>query len=247
MTEQIIDATTSRRFEGRNSIVDVTSDANYPVARQWTVAQSWWIASELCRRNAALRVDQDASHGHIRIRVRRDLARDAGGADHVTFHPVLGIEGVGDTQWLSWAAVFAEDDSHTLVKQIEHKLAWTQATRSPTIRRSLAYRTIARVLSDTVNDKERPEVLSWNSMFGATPHDTAWLSNFDGLTSLLTKPGGTQDPPLWVLFRGGPEGILVISESGTAYRRDGSEPVDLMKRYVLRHRIEDVVTSLLPH
>lgn len=216
------------------------------VASRWAIAQSWWIASELCRRNAGLRIDQDLSHGNLQIRVRRDLPRAAGGAEHVTFDTKLGIESMGLTKWTPWSTVFAGDDPHEWVTRIEQKFDWKQANTSPTTHRSLTYRTIARVLNDTVNERERLEVVSWDSILGATPHDSSWLSLFEGVAPMLAQPGHTQESPRWVIFRGSPHGVLVISESGRAFRRDGAEPVDLMSKYARRHRIEDVVADLLP-
>ena len=216
------------------------------VASRWSIAQSWWIASELCRRNAGLRIDQDLSDGNLQIRVRRDVPRAAGGVEHVMLNPELGIESVGHTQWTPWSTVFAGDNPHEWVIRIEQELDWKQVSTSPTTHRSLAYRTIARVLQNAVNERERLEVVSWESVLGATPHDSSWLSLFEGVAPLLAQPGRAQEPPLWVIFRGSPHGILVVSESGRAFRRDGAEPIDLMSKYARRHRIEDVVADLLP-
>lgn len=204
------------------------------------------IGSELCRRNDDLRIDQDLSGGQVRIQVRRDLSRPSGGATHVTLHPILGIEGVAHAQWTPWSDVLAEDNPHVWVQRIEQKFGWTRPSASATTSRSLTYRTLARLLHDSLNDRERPDVVSWNSRLGATPHDESWLSLFEGLSPLFSRPNRMEDPALWVVFRGGPAGVLVLSESGFAFRRDGNEPVDLMKRYVPRRRIEDVVADLLP-
>ena len=216
------------------------------LAQRWTVAQSWWIASEICRRNDELRIDQDHDGDALRLHVRRDLPRDSGGAKHVTFHTVHGIEHVEPSQWISWVQVFGTDDPHGWVQRIEQSFAWALPTASPTSGRSLAYRTIARILTDTVNDRVRPEVVSWDTMLGATPHDLSWLSLFDGAASGPTPHGHVRDAPLWVLFRGGRQGVLVISERGTAHRRDGAGPVDLLARYQERRHMDDVIHGVMP-
>lgn len=220
---------------------------NEPVmASRWTTAQSWWIASELCRRNSSLRIHQDYDDGARRLQVHRDLPREAGGAAHVTLHPRHGIEGVGKSQWISWPNVFTADDAHEWVRRIEQARNWQLPTTASTTRRSIAYRVVARVLATTVNDREHLEPVSWASMLGSTPHDLSWLSLFSGISDLPRTPSGLKDPRLWVLFRGSPEGVLVVSEAGVAYRRDGTAPVDLANRYAVRRRVEDVLHDLLP-
>lgn len=218
------------------------------VAMRWTTAQSWWIASELCRRNSALHIRQrQDDHGNQQLLVEPDSGqRELIVSRSVSFDPVRGIQ--AGSGGMNWAEVFAEDDPHAAVKRLQADLGWELPTTSPMTRRSIAYRTAARLLAVTVNDRKRPEVVSWNSMLGMTPYDSSWLSLFGGLKPLLHPYGysAPQDPPLWVLFRSTPHGILVLSESGQAFRRDGVPPVDLLARYRERGDMDDVIAGLLP-
>ncbi|WP_396137140.1 hypothetical protein [Curtobacterium sp. BRD11] len=216
------------------------------LAERWTVPQSWWIASELCRRDSTLRVVQDYADGSLRLRVSRDLPRDSGGEPHITLHPVRGIEGLGPAQWSTWPMVFGESDPHAWIKRIESKFGWALGPTPATTTRSLTYRLIAQILAGTVNQRHQIRAISWNSMLGSTPHDSSWLSNFRGVESVLAPSGRPQDPPLWVLFRESSAGLLVLSESGFAYRRDGHKPTDLMARYTNRRYMDDVLLGLLP-
>lgn len=215
-------------------------------AERWTNAQSWWIASELCRRDSTLRIDQDYAGGSRRLRVSRDLSRDMGGMPHVTLHPVRGVEGLGPAQWTSWPMVLSENNPHAWVDRIESKFGWAPGPTPATTTRSLTYRVIAQILASTVNQRHQIQVISWNSMLGSTPHDSSWLSIFEGVQSVLAPSGRPQYPPLWVLFRGGNEGVIVLSESGLAFRRDGHKQIDLMARYTKRHLLDDVLRDLLP-
>jgi hypothetical protein len=216
------------------------------LAERLTIAQSWWIASELCRRDSTLRIDQDYADGSRRLRVSRDLPRDSGGMPHVTLHPVRGVEGLGPAQWTSWPMVFSENNPHAWVNRIESKFGWAPGPTPSTTTRSLTYRLIAQILASTVNQRHQIQVISWNSMLGSTPHDSSWLSIFEGVESVLAPSGRPQDPPLWVLFRGGEEGVIVLSESGLAFRRDGNKQIDLMARYTKRRFLDDVLRDLLP-
>ncbi|ROS46165.1 hypothetical protein [Curtobacterium sp. PhB78] len=216
------------------------------LAKRWTVAQSWWIASELCRRDSTLRIDQDYADDARRLRVSRDLPRDSGGMAHVTLHPARGVEGLGPAQWTTWPMVFGEDNPHAWVNRIESKFGWAVGPTPATTTRSLTYRLIAQILTSTVNQRHEIHAISWNSMLGSTPHDSSWLFNFQGVQSVLTPSGRPQVPPLWVLFRGGNEGVIVLSESGFAYRRDGHKQIDLMARYTKRRLLDDVLRDLLP-
>ncbi|WIB65838.1 hypothetical protein [Curtobacterium sp. MCBD17_040] len=209
------------------------------VAARWTVPQTWWIASELCRRNASLRIRQQVERNTAQMLVEPDSVPEGRG-ELLLFDEEHGIR--IDGQWTRWDDVFASDDPHFMVKRIEAELGWKLPAASATTPRSLTYRAIARMSALRVNDRVQPGFVPWTRL-GETPHDRSWLSLFDGVRALLPPYGRPQQIPLWVMFLGHPRGAMVLAENGVVYRRK-RPPLPLMPRYLLRRNVDDVIAAL---
>ncbi len=191
------------------------------VASRWTTAQSWWIASELCRRNSSLLIEQDFDDGARRLQVRRDLPREAGGGGARHAPPQARNRG----------------RRQVTVDQLARRVRRRRCARSGYAGSS--GRAIGRCLRPRLRRAARSRIASSLAFWRPPSMIVSIWSRCRGRHARVHSPrplvvvtlqrhlrssedtGRSEDPRLWVLFRGSPKGVLVISEAGVAYRRDG--------------------------
>ena len=245
------------------------ADAEMGLAGRFIHAQSWWIASELCRRKSTLYVRGDRPMGGFyRGLTVTSHDWDESGVLNAVFmngHGRIHIHaGRISTEQITWAQTFASEFPHDIVKQIETSLGWATPTADATTRRSLIYRVLAACLWQRVNDRLPWSVVDglaaggYDSWTGEVSDD--FLGEFfgaqQGVDSLRASPQGSgrngiaQPGPLsvtlprvWVLLRG-TQNTAVLLDTGILYRR-GEPPVDLLAVYRKHNRLDDVASIVL--
>lgn len=217
-------------------------------APRFVHAQAWWIASELCRRNSSLRVLEawplDGFYHGLEVGQKLN-------ADHIFMNYLgsihlfpKGSESEGSSK-LAWEMAYRAESPHEMVKQIETTMSWSTHGAEPANPRSLVYRVIARILSAEINDRAQWTV---GSTYGPDQQFAEWpeiLSEYEGCRLALQNDTATETPAssrVWVVKRDRSD-VLLLSDLGFAFFR-ASAPVDLMKIYKKRRRLDDVVASL---
>lgn len=222
------------------------------------IAQSWWIGSELARRNNLELYEMHPGGGmydNLAL-VRR--------TSHGSFEALVSlnrhgsISGPEGRRPTSWSEVFAAQDPHAVVHQIEASAGLGPSSRPSTTRRALAYRVIAHVLGSVVDDRHR-----WDARMGFL--DT---SNEDGCAPLpalerqfpgavrhaerlpRSMPFGEPWRHLWILLRDSAP-VAVISDDARVFSSHVEESVDLMHLYTaaqrrLRPVVDRALGDLLP-
>lgn len=153
-------ADASARSEGRTG-----ADEEMPVppppepATRFVIAQSWWIAAELARRNGLLIYEMHPGGGMYDVLAvtgiedgelaSRHVALNRAGRIHI--HP----DGIG---WKTWQDVLAAKDPHAVVHEIEDALDLHPDRKPTTSRQALTYRVAARVLASLVDDRHEWDV-----------------------------------------------------------------------------------------
>lgn len=213
-------------------------------APRFVVAQSWWIASELVRRNPALQlIETHPGGGQYDCLSLFTDTRDpqkivdlnrAGGI-HV-FLP--GGQFDETAKPITWPGVMHAQGAHDIVKRIEtaarlHVPKPTPATGAAAI----SYRVIARVLATLVNDRDPWDV---RNEYHDTSGDGGGRQGFvDGFATARdavregrpTDLHGVAEYRFWALLRAG-ETIAILDTDGRVHTEDGAE--DLLPLYV-RH------------
>jgi hypothetical protein len=224
----------------------IGSTENFYPAPRFVLAQAWWIASELCRRNSRLRI-LDAwpldgfYHG---LEVGEKLNED-----HVFLNFLGGIHYFPKLSHLggpSWGRVLGAESPHEIVKEIETAMLWGKTGADATTPRSLVYRTIAAVLSAKIEDRERWDVAAAYTIGGFVDWPEL-LDEYQGCRLALQKDTIAELPPstrVWMLQRGG-QSVSLISELGLAFSKN-ADPVDLMATYKRNHRLDDVLSFVVP-
>lgn len=216
-------------------------------APRFVLAQAWWLASELCRRHARLRIlDAWPLDGFYHGLEVGEHLND----DHV-FMNFLGrihqntYSFASEIEPIEWSRVIGAESPHEIVKELERNMRWESKTADPTTARSLVYRCIASVLTNKINDRER-----WNVADAFTAGGfVEWpdfLDEFQGCRSALQQDRVDAPPPstrVWVLKRGR-EITHVLSDMGVLFHRE-SDPDDLMATYRVRHQLDDVTALML--
>ncbi|MGW6173679.1 TY-Chap2 family putative peptide chaperone [Arthrobacter sp. NPDC055138] len=206
--------------------------------KRFLVAQSWWIASELVRRHAHLRIlhwhpggGQADALGVLdlaREEVALSLNRAEGGRLNVMKNAAF--------RGIDWEEVFSSSPM-SIVERIERGAGLKSPEKSlPTEPHSLTYRILASVLLQMVNAKT-----DWNawsayvdtSGHGSGPAETVF-SGYPtaekqriavGRTAVL----GDAAYGFWVLSRQG-ESVAVLDQWGLMHTRSDG-PIDLMATY----------------
>ncbi|MBO0898923.1 ADP-ribosylglycohydrolase family protein [Cellulomonas sp. zg-ZUI199] len=225
-------------------------------ALRFTIAQSWWIASELARRNG-LEVYEDQPCGYDVLGVRRagtsgggaSLEMNRGGRLHI--HPA-------HTGWMTWQEVLAQPDPHAVVRRAEKTMGLSPQPHQKTTRRSLTYRVIARALAGAVDDRHPWDVrigfqvgedLSEDFFYGLESSHPAAVAHARTLTSSTGDVEARRH--LWILGhnlrRSGERHVAaVLSDDARVFLAGDAEPIDLMALYRKRgHRLGLVVAEAL--
>lgn len=226
--------------------------ASLGLAPRFVIAQSWWIASELCRRHPGRRVYEwhpaGGQYDMLRVwgpgmrtqdqsRVLCDLNRNG------TIH-------LSDEERLQWAEVFAAESPHEIVKRIEQAKGRMLQTKAPaTTATSLIYRLAAQLLAVRINDRVRWDVrMEFGDSSGSTGSDAnGFVDGFPSAQRALEQASERLTAydvgeHFWGVLRGG-ECVAVLDDAGVAHTQSGA--LDLMPLYKKRHRLDDVVTAVL--
>ena len=227
-------------------------EVSFEPAPRFVLAQAWWIASEICRRQSHLRVLEswplDGFYHGLEIGYELNqphiFMNLVGRIHFFPFAPTVSLF-EADPEPIPWARVLGAESPHEIVKVIEGFMGWTNPTADATTPRSLVYRLIAAVLSANIDDRER-----WNiaSAYGEGGFEEwpSLLDDYQGCRLALQKDTQMMPPPstrVWLIKRGR-DTVTVLSELGLLFSRHG-DPVDLMSIYKRRHELSDVVAVCL--
>jgi hypothetical protein len=210
--------------------------------------QSWWIGSELARRQSRLRLIETHFGGiYDELRLIPDIfpypndgtiSMNRAGS----IHTFVGDDPDGPAN-LTWADALAAESPHEIVRELERRMGWNVTSADPTTPRTLAYRAISSFLTRTINERE-----SW--MVRQLEPDNGWLYYPEEKLAVEFPTVGSAygdlaqgRPGLWAMLRE-EKVTLVVGEDGRLHRRE-EEVVDLMPVYQKRKRIDDVVELML--
>lgn len=228
---------------------EMSRDAHPQVAPapRFVLAQAWWLASELCRRNSQLRIVDawplDGFYHGLEVGVHQN-------EDHV-FMNLLGRihqnphSFTAEFEPIEWSRALGAESPHEIVKEIERNMRWTSTTTVSTTPRSLVYRCIASILATRINDRERWEVADAFTAGGFVEWPE-FLDEFEGCRLALQKDTIADPPPstrVWALKRGRAI-VSVLSDMGILFHRDSAQQ-DLMAAYRSRRRLDDVTSLIL--
>lgn len=142
----------------------MTAAACAPVAHRFVIASSWWVASELVRRNPDLRLIETHPGGgqYDCLSVVRRVAGswttliDLNRAGSMHVHQIAADQAF---EPLTWDSTFRNDDAHDAVKRLEAAAGLAPPKPSPpTGAAAVTFRVIARLLAGTVNDRRQWDV-----------------------------------------------------------------------------------------
>jgi hypothetical protein len=217
------------------------------ITERFSLEQSWWIASELCRRHSRLSAFPAVhADGHYYGPQVADLLRPD--VPTVFFNQGGRIHFLGlghDVEPITWPEVFAASGPHELVKRIEVTLGLSTGPADATTARSIGFRVVSALLTRSINDRRPWDVVisfrsDWGTVFAA--------SELESFPTLSIRSGLSDEDlvdrfrRILIMTRGG-EPVLVLDEDGRAHLRTG-EPVDLFALYKLRRRLDDVLVEV---
>lgn len=222
-------------------------------------AQSWWLASELVRRNPSLAAYEthpgDGMYDVLCVTTPETMSAEWSSPEHS--QPITMLNRAGTVQihlgqkvpmTFAWSEVLTAPDPHALIKRIETVAGWQPRLPAITAKRALAYRFMATLLTLTQNARIRWDVrMNYGSEAQAYPRGA--LDNFPGVfdaarTTTLTGAWAEPLSHFWTVRRGD-EVVAVVSDSAGFFPRHG-KPCSLMDQYVAgKRRIEPMVLELL--
>lgn len=207
---------------------------DFRIQERFVTAQSWWIATELVRRNPQLRILEwhpgggqydalgilDLSLEKVTISLNR-----RGGRIHL-------VESA-DFEPIEWSDVFSSPQ-HSIVDRIEKGGGLTPPAQTPpTARHTLTYRIIATILAQMVNSKSMWDARSAfvdTSGYGSGPIESIF-DNFPSAARQREAIGrvavlGDASYAFWSLNRND-DVVAVLDQRGMLHLPKG-EPADLM-------------------
>jgi hypothetical protein len=226
-------------------------DSRFSPARRFVIAQSWWIASELCRRHPSRRVYEMHPGGGqsdvLRIwgpsgdnpqesKILCDLNRD--GTIHVT-----------EDERITWPAVFEAESPHEVVKAIEQSRGQSLHHRAPaTTPTSLVYRVGARFLATRIDDRARWDLrMEFGDSSGAPGSSSrGFARRFPSALRAFERAGERMtayDPGehFWGVLSDD-ECVAVLDDAGLLHSPAGE--LTLMPIYRTRKRLDDVMAAV---
>jgi hypothetical protein len=229
------------------------------LADRFALQQTWWLASELCRRHPEVLISrvQDAQLNQLLI------VHEGATGKRVQFGLVGGIkyEHDGAVQQIDWASIIARHNAHDVLKHLESETGWGIPRDTPaTTHRTLVYRIIAKLLALNLDDRHAWQAVPLPILGDEDEPITAWSvrEQFPSLRDIAsgyleeaTALAADTEPetvfwhePLWVLLRD-MEPVAVLDEAGTAHLHEAST-VDLMEAYdAVERDLNPVVGFLL--
>lgn len=223
-------------------------------AWRFVIAQSWWIAAELCRRHPLLRAYEMHPAGGTAdvLRVwgpRRgalgetDVLVDLNRAGSIHLEDQLGSR-------ITWAEVMAAQSPHLIMKRIEDAHGRRLVRQAPsTTATSLVYRVIAQLLNEKLNDRHQWDVrMEFHDSSGdEDSSENGYVQTIPSATAAFTSArsrASVVDPGehFWAVLRDD-ECRAVLDDAGVLHRRNGA-PLELLSVYRRRHRLFDVLAVL---
>jgi hypothetical protein len=140
----------------------VNEPHNTEPAARFVIAQSWWIASELARRNNLEVHEVHPGGGMYDVLAVARITPDGPSSERLEMNRVGSLHIFPDKiGWMTWSAVLATDDPHDVVHRVEAALGLHPSPKPVTSPRALTYRVIARILTSLVDDRNR-----WDARMG---------------------------------------------------------------------------------
>lgn len=229
-------------------------------AMRFRLAQSWWIAAELARRNGLDVYETHPGGGMYDVLAVVRIAPDGTG------QPLLEMNRGGHLHlpdtigWLAWHDVLTAEDPHDIVHRVEAEMGLSPLPRPTTTRKVLAYRVIARTLAAMVDDERM-----WDARMGFNDDSGDYASGPRRLVDELfphavaharrlpvVQPWDGPHTHLWMLGQGilGPRPRIsaVISDDGHLFLPGRAAPTDLMALYdASTRRLGPVVGAVIGH
>jgi hypothetical protein len=210
----------------------------FRIQERFVIAQSWWIATELVRRNPQLRILELHPGGgqYETLGIFDTFAEEeiihmirSGGRIHFMKAP--------DTEPIEWSEVFSSSP-HVMVERIERLGGLTPPAQTPpTERHVLTYRLIATILAQMVNAKATWDARSAfvdTAGYGGGTVETVF-DDFPSAARRRETAGrvavlGNAAYAFWSLNRN-EEAVAVLDEWGWLHHRKNTQAVDLMQIY----------------
>ncbi len=199
-------------------------------ADRFVIAQSWWVAAELVRRNPALVLRQTSrSFGEHDDSLALFLPSFSAKValielDRDGSMQVIGPTGGSVVESIAWADCFARSDPSWAVKRLERAAGLAGAAPQIIDPAALAYGFIACVLTGLVNDSHtwdcRSELLDTEEDLGPAPTEAG--------TDWTGPEGSIPMAPCWAVVRG-PRPVAMVYADGRLHARRRS--FDLNKLY----------------
>lgn len=125
------------------------------IADRFTLQQSWWLLSELCRRHPEMVMDRFVhDEGGPVLMARRGGDLEHRVAVMCDLHTGVQIHMLPGPGTVPWEEVFASAHPHHLLKHIEqHSLLGVPRSAPATTPRTLTYRLAARLLALRLDDR----------------------------------------------------------------------------------------------
>ncbi|GAA3917678.1 hypothetical protein [Microbacterium invictum] len=249
----------------RAAAAEAANDTAHDMTPGWgatriALAQSWWIASELVRRQPQLLAyEMHPGGGQYDVLCVTDPASfsphlASGDLPRVMLNRngTLQVhQGAKAEVVATWIQALESPTPYSIVKDLERRAGWPPPQTTPaTTKRALAYRLFASALTMTLNDRFRWDVRSEfldTSEYGAPR--AGYLAAFPvAVESARTTPTlgipGEPESHFWALRRGA-ETVVIVSIDGQAYFADGKQ-ADLMTEYHKHNRrINPTTVALL--
>lgn len=225
-------------------------------ARRFVLAQSWWIASEIVRRNPALLLIETHPGGgqyDCLSLIRRtpsatttliDLNRTGRAHVHVT----------DDFKPIPWTEAIAASGGHDVVHSLEQAAGLNPPAKAqPTGPRVLTFRVIARVLASLVDDRHewdaRNVQLDSSGMDAMDSHRPELLQFPTVVEALRDKRSddlfGRPGYRFWTLLRDG-KPVAVFDIDGRLHLPD-QPPSELLPAYKRTRSLTAVIGETLGH
>jgi hypothetical protein len=234
----------------------MAADPSNQVSLRVRIARSWWLASELARRNRKLYV-YEYHPGGGQYDCLALVRREQGPTSVIDLNRAgrLHVHQPETATVATWLDVVNATDPHQVVKALERAARLQPVSGLPTTPELLTYRVIARVLASVVDDRH-----TWDARCEA--HDTTggmgsgpcgYLEHFPRAGAAVREfpaLGRPLEPDshVWALLRDD-EPVALLDIHGTVYTRTAT--VDLMPAYRthgsnLTRTIATVLGDVLP-
>jgi hypothetical protein len=225
-------------------------------ARRFVLAQSWWIASEIVRRNPKLLLIETHPGGG-QYDCLSLIQRTAAGTDtliDLNRAGSLHVHGSASYMPITWAGAFAARGGHDIVHALEKAAGLTPAAKAPpTGPRVLTYRLIARILASLVDDRHQWDARNGqldSSGMDATNDHRPELLRFPSVVEALRdkRPDDLFGRPayrFWTLLRDA-DPVAVLDTDGRLHLQD-RPPIEVPPLYRRSRSLTTVIGEAMGH